>query len=191
MFEQSGLARILLFLQVEPVWIILLATVSLLFVISMIRKLLKLAFLLVVVLGGVYYYIDGEATAFWAGRQETLQQAIAEAGHDAVERGLALLEEVADGDLVQGADELKQELQAEGGVIAERALRLLEEGADDELIERAFELKKELGADSRVAAERILELLEGVPDAELVKRATELRRDLEETLHREGKTESR
>ena len=190
MFEQSSLAKIFLFLQVEPVWIILLAAVSLFFVISLIRKLLKLAFVLVLALVGVYYYIDGEATAFWAGQQDTLQEAVAEAGHDAVERGLELLEEVADGDLVQRADELKQELQAEGGIIAVSVLKLLEEGADDKLIERAVELKEELGADGGVAAERILELLEDVPDHDLVKRAKELRRDLEEILRHAGKTDS-
>ena len=78
MIEQSGLTKILLFLQVEPVWVIVLVAVSLFFVISLIRKLLKLAFVLMLVMVGVYYYVQGEATAFWVGQSDTLQEAVAE-----------------------------------------------------------------------------------------------------------------
>ena len=182
MVEQSGLTKILLFLQVEPVWVIVLVAVSLFFVISLIRKLLKLAFVLVLVMVGVFYYIEGEATAFWAGQNDTLREAVAEVGHDAVERGLELLEKVADGDLAQRAGELKRELQTEGGTVAERALKLLEEGDEDKLIERALELKEELQADGSVAAERILELMKDIPKDDLVNQAKKIRRELEETL---------
>ena len=190
MVEQSGLTKILLFLQVEPVWVIVLVAVSLFFVISRIRKLLKLAFVLVLVMVGVYYYIEGEATAFWAGQSETLQEAVAEVGHDAVERGLQLLEEVADGDLAQSAGELKQELQAEGGAVAERALKLLEEGDEGKLLERALELKEELQADGSVAAKRILELMDDVPRDKLVERAKELRKGVEDALRNERQAET-
>jgi len=182
MVEQSGLTKILLFLQVEPVWVIVLVAVSLFFVISLIRKLLKLAFVLVLFMVGVYYYIEGEATAFWAGQSGSLQEAVAEVGHDAVERGLELLEEVGDGDLAQRAGELKRELQAEGETVAERAFKLLEEGDEDKLIERALELKEELQADGSVAAERILELMKDIPKEDLVNQAKKMRRELEETL---------
>ena len=190
MIEQSGLTKILLFLQVEPVWVIVLVAVSLFFVISLIRKLLKLAFVLVLFMVGVYYYIDREATAFWAGQSETLQEAVVEAGHGAVERGLELLEEVADGDLAQSAGELKQELQAEGGAVAERALKLLEEGDEGKLLERALELKEELQADGSVAAKRILELMEDVPRDKLVERAKELRKGVEDALRNERQAET-
>jgi len=190
MIEQSSLTNTLLFLQVEPIWVIVLVAVSLFFVISLIRKLLKLAFVLVLVMVGVYYYIEGEATAFWAGQSETLQEAVAEVGHDAVERGLELLEEVADGDLAQRAGELKQELQAEGGAVAERALKLLEEGDEGKLLERALELKEELQADGSVAAKRILELMEDVPRDKLVERAKELRKGVEDALRNERQAET-
>ena len=190
MIEQSSLTNTLLFLQVEPIWVIVLVAVSLFFVISLIRKLLKLAFVLVLVMVGVYYYIEGEATAFWAGQSETLQEAVAEVGHDAVERGLQLLEEVADGDLAQSAGELKQELQAEGGAVAERALKLLEEGDEGKLLERALELKEELQADGSVAAKRILELMDDVPRDKLVERAKELRKGVEDALRNERQAET-
>ena len=190
MIEQSSLTNTLLFLQVEPIWVIVLVAVSLFFVISLIRKLLKLAFVLVLVMVGVYYYIEGEATAFWAGQSETLQEAVAEAGHGAVERGLELLEEVADGDLAQSAGELKQELQAEGGAVAERALKLLEEGDEGKLLERALELKEELQADGSVAAKRILELMDDVPRDKLVERAKELRKRVEDALRNERQAET-
>ena len=190
MVEQSGITKILLFLQVEPVWLIVLVAVSLFFVISLIRKLLKLAFVLVLVMVGGFYYIEGEATAFWAGQNDTLREAVAEVGHDAVERGLELLEKVADGDLAQRAGELKRELQTEGGTVAERALKLLEEGDEGKLIERALELKKELQADGGVAAERILELMEDVPRDKLVERAKELRKGVEDALRNERQAET-
>ena len=190
MIEQSSLTKTLLFLQVEPIWVIVPVAVSLFFVISLIRKLLKLAFVLVLVMVGVYYYIEGEATVFWAGQSETLQEAVAEAGHGAVERGLELLEEVADGDLAQSAGELKQELQAEGGAVAERALKLLEEGDEGKLLDRALELKEELQADGSVAAKRILELMEDVPRDKLVERAKELRKGVEDALRNERQAET-
>ena len=190
MIEQSSLTKTLLFLQVEPIWVIVLVAVSLFFVISLIRKLLKLAFVLVLVMVGVYYYIEGEATVFWAGQSETLQEAVAEAGHGAVERGLELLEEVADGDLAQSAGELKQDLQAEGGAVAERALKLLEEGDEGKLLERALELKEELQADGSVAAKRILELMDDVPRDKLVERAKELRKGVEDALRNERQAET-
>ena len=188
--EQSVLTKIILLLQVEPVWIILLVVVGLLFVMSLIRKLLKIAFVLVLIMVGVYYYIDGEATAFWADQSPTWQEAVAEAGHEAVERGLELLEEVADGDLAQRAGELKQELQVEGRSVAERALKLLEEGDEDELVARARELKEELQTDGGVVAERILDLMEDIPKDEIVQRAKELRKDVEDALRRDDEIDN-
>ena len=190
MIEQSSLTKTFLFLQVEPIWVIVLVAVSLFFVISLIRKLLKLAFVLVLVMVGVYFYIEGEATVFWAGQSETLQEAVAEAGHGAVERGLELLEEVADGDLAQSAGELKQELQAEGGAVAERALKLLEEGDEGKLLERALELKEELQADGSVAAKLILERMSNVPRDKLVERAKELRKGVEDAVRNERQAET-
>ena len=123
------------------------------------------------VMVGVYYYVQGEATAFWVGQSDTLQEAVAEVGHDAVERGLEFLEEVADGDLAQRAGELKRELQAEAGTVAESAFKLLEEGDEGKLLERALERKEELQGDGSIAAERILELMKDIPKDDLVNQA--------------------
>ena len=157
MFDEFGLGKIILFLQVEPGWVILIAGVSLLFVISLIRKLLKMALVLMLVLVGIYYHLDKEATAFWSGQSETLEEAITEAGHGAVERGLEILEEVIDKDLVQRAHELKQELQEEGGAVAEHARKIIKEVSTDDLFQRAKELKhdlqEELGHDEKTDKE--------------------------------------
>ena len=188
--EQSVLTKILLFLQAEPVWIILLLVVGLFFVISLIRKLLKIAFVIVLIMVGVYYYIEGEARVFWADQNPAWKEAVAEAGHEAVERGLELLEEVADGDIAQRADALKQELQVEGRSVAERTLKLLEEGDEDELVARARELKEELQTDGGVVAERILDLIEDIPKDELVKRAKELKKDVVDALRRDDEIDN-
>ena len=188
--EQSVLTKIILLLQVEPVWIILLVVVGLLFFISLIRKLLKIAFVLVLIMVGVYHYIEGEATAFWTDQNLTWQEEVAEAGHKAVERGLELLEQVADVDLAQRAGELKQGLQVEDRSVAERALKLLEEGDEDELVARARELKEELQTDGGVVAERILDLMEDIPKDEIVQRAKELRKDVEDALRRDDEIDN-
>ena len=114
MLEQSGLTKILLFFSGRSCLGHSTGSRQPFFVISLIRRLLKQALVLVFVMVGVYYYVEGEATAFWAGQSDTLQEAMAEVGHDAGDRGLEFLKEVADGDLAQRAGALKQELQVRG-----------------------------------------------------------------------------
>jgi len=189
MFDEFGLGKIILFLQVEPGWVILMAGVSLLFVLSLIRKLLKMALVLMLVLVGIYYYVDKEATAFWSGQSETLKEAVTEAGHGAVERGLEILEEVIDKDLVQRADELKLELQEQGGATAERGLRLLDEVADEDLMQRANELKQELQEEGGAVAEHARKIIKEVSTDDLFQRAKEMKHNLQEELGHDEKTD--
>ena len=80
-----------------------------------------------------------------------------EQGGATAERGLRLLDEVADEDLMQRANELKQELQEEGGAVAEHARKIIKEVSTDDLFQRAKELKhdlqEELGHDEKTDKE--------------------------------------
>ena len=95
------------YLKVNPLLAVLLGGVTILFLISLLRKLLKIALLLALVLGVGLYYVGQEASALWEYQVGRLESEIGKSGRKVIEQGKEILEDMAEKKLTREADELK------------------------------------------------------------------------------------
>ena len=93
--------------QAEPLLAVLLGGVTILFLISLLLKLLKIALLLALVLEIGLYYVGQEAPAFWEYQVGRLESEIGKSGRKVIEQGKEILEDMAEKKLTREADELK------------------------------------------------------------------------------------
>ena len=107
------------YLQGNPLLAALLGGITILFLISLIRKLVKLALFSALALGIGVYYVAQEAPAFWDAQVGRLEVEIGESGRNSIEEGKETLKELAEKELAREAEELNQELKKKADELTE------------------------------------------------------------------------
>jgi c-di-AMP phosphodiesterase-like protein len=93
MLENFSLDAFILYLETHPLVAVLLVVIAVMFLGSLIRKLVKVALLLAVVFLVGLYLTHREAEEDWRMQTELMKQKAAELGKDVLEKGKRLLEE--------------------------------------------------------------------------------------------------
>ena len=107
------------YLKVNPLLAVLLGGVTILFLISLLRKLLKLALFLALVLVIGVYYVGQEASAFWENQVGRLESEIGKSGRKAIEQGKEILEGMVEKEMIRQANELKKEVKKKADTLTE------------------------------------------------------------------------
>ncbi len=111
MTDATIVQQVIGYLQDNSLLAVLLGGITILFLISLLRKLVKLALFSALALGIGVYYVAQEAPAFWEDQVGRLEDEIGESGRKAIEEGKETLKEIAEKELAREAEELKQELK--------------------------------------------------------------------------------
>lgn len=93
MLENFSLDALILYLEIHPLVAVLLVVIAVMFLGSLIRKLVKVALVLAVVFLVGLYLTHREAEEDWRVQAELMKQKAAELGKDVLEKGKKLLEE--------------------------------------------------------------------------------------------------
>ena len=93
MLENFSLAAITVYLEAHPLIAVLLVVLAVMFLGSLLRKLIKIAVVMGLIFVVGLYYTHREASADWRVRAELVKQQATELGKEALEKGAELLEE--------------------------------------------------------------------------------------------------
>ena len=102
MAEEISLVAIVIYLETHPLIAVLLVALVVIFLGSLLRKLIKMAVVLGLVLLAFFYYTHREASEDWQVRAELVKKHATELGKQALGRGAELIE--------QGKKELEKQI---------------------------------------------------------------------------------
>ena len=119
MLESLFVQQVIVYLQVNPLIAALMGGLGILFLIGLIRKLVKMAIVTALILCAGSYYITQAAPAFWQGLPDQVASGIIGSGKEVLEHGKQVLEQVTEKGIEQAAEELKEELKKRGQELTE------------------------------------------------------------------------
>jgi len=93
MAEGISLAAIAIYLETHPLIAVLLVVLAVMFLGSLLRKLIKMAVVLGLVLLAFFYYTHREASEDWRVRAEMVKKQAIELGKEALDKGAELIAE--------------------------------------------------------------------------------------------------
>ena len=93
MFEDFSVEAIVLYLETHPLIAVLLVVFAVMFVGSLLRKLIKIAVIFGLILLAGLYYTNREASEDWRVRADLVKRQATELGKEALQKGAELLEE--------------------------------------------------------------------------------------------------
>ena len=93
MAEDISLAEIIIYLETHSLVAILLLVLAMIFLGSLLRKLIKIAVVFGLVLLAFFYYTHREASEDWHVQSEMIKKQTIELGKEALDRGVELIAE--------------------------------------------------------------------------------------------------